>query len=435
LKYFKVASNLKRRLLKIYHGKKLARGIYIISICINRFIYIGSIAILVILFTSLAVADDLVKKQPAEDPVSKGLTHLLDIVDQNNKTLFNPSLVAPVLDFVASTKKPPVKLDIDTTNKATGAYGEFFIKKKLKHILQLVYHPSIPSFLFSPTTTRMGYWKEVEGKRKSLPALWKLTATTKRPVVINGVEHEITTPDINSGAYYQYDQDRTLIFYRYKKSNIFISLTKQNGTSHVGQKGLVLGSDEEWNYFYSGVKGLTKMPVPGGGVKVPGLNKIESYMYDSYSIVVYYELDPAKPLVKCGVFKWVNAGWKNVNMVREKHVYNGIMRYAKSFKTVIENPHLPSSAVIASALLRLERYDINSLRKKVRLYFKHLEEKCKSKGLEPGEMFVSLVNSDAYIKEMSKKEMQSILALEYMKGILQKEQVLNVNKKSAPGSL
>ncbi|MBW2181056.1 MAG: hypothetical protein JRG81_11920, partial [Deltaproteobacteria bacterium] len=395
----------------------------------------GFLAILILSVSNFAIADAQPKKTDNSDPISEGLSHLLDVVELEVQTKFNPGLVEPVLDFVVSEKKPSVRLDVNADNKATGAYGEFTVRKSLKQMLKLVYHPRIPSFLFSPTSTRMAYWKEVKGKKRLLPAIWKLMPTSKKPVIIYGIEHEITTPDVNSGSYYQYDQDRTLIFYKYKGSNIFISLTKQNGISHVGQKGIVLGEDEDWNYFSSGDKGLTKMPVAGGGLKVPGLSKIESYMYDSYSILVYYEPDPGKPLVKCGVFKWVNAGWKNVNMVKEKHVYKGIMRYAKSFKSVIENPYLPSSSDIANVLLSIERLNLKSLRKTVRLYLQRLEKKCQSEGLKPGEMFINLVKSDAYIKQMTKKELQSILALEYMKGVLQKDQILNINKRGRPGQI
>jgi len=402
---------------------------------IGRCILFGFIATLVLSVSDIATADAQTKKTENSDPISEGLTHLLDMVEQEVQTKFNPWLVEPVLDFVALEKKPSVRLDVNTVNKATGAYGEFTVRKSLKQILKLVYHPRIPSFLFSPTSTRMAYWKKVKGKKRLLPPIWKMMSASKKPVIISGVEHEITAPDANSWSYYKYDQDRTLIFYRYKGSNVFISLTKQNGISHVGQKGLVLGEDEDWNYFYSGEKGLTKMPMVGGGVKVPGLSKIESYMYDSYSIIVYYEPVPGKPLVKCGVFKWVNAGWKNVNMVKEKHVYKGIMRYAKSFKSVIESPYLPSSSEIAKVLLSIERLNLNSLRKNVQLYFQRLEQKCQSEGLKPGEMFIDLVKSEAYIKQMTKKELQSILALEYMKGVLQKDQILNINRRGKPGSI
>lgn len=409
-------------------AKPVRRAIGICSRC-------GLAMILILCVSSLAVADTFVKKPERIDPVTIGLTHLLDVVEKETPTKFDPRLVGPVLDFVASDKKPPVTLDLDATNKATGAYGEFSVQKSLRQILKLIYHPRIPSYLFCPTSTRISYWKEIKGRSGTLPAIWKMKASANKPVIISGVERETTAPDLNSGAYYQYDLDRTLIFYKHKGSNVFISLTKQDGVSEVGHKGIVLGDDEDWNYFYSGKKGLTKMPVLGNGVDVPGLSKIESYMYDSYSILVYYEIDSKQPLVKCGVFKWVNAGWKNINMVKKKHVKKGILRYAKSFKSIIESPYLPSSREISNVLISIEQMNIKRLRKIAKTYLHRLEQKCQSEGLKPNEMFINLVQSETYIKQITKKEIQSILALEYMKGALQKEQILSVNKKGKPGEI
>ena len=110
----------------------------------------------VLLISVLAIANTaLAKSSDTIDPVSKGLSHLLDVVERDVKTSFNPKLVEPVIDFLASDKKPSIRLNIDKENNATGAYGEFSVNKSLKEILKLVYHPRIPSFLFSPTSTRM----------------------------------------------------------------------------------------------------------------------------------------------------------------------------------------------------------------------------------------------------------------------------------------
>ncbi len=89
-----------------------------------------------------------------------------------------------------------------------------------------------------------------------------------------------------------------------------------------GKKGLVLGSDSDWNYLYSGKK----------GTNLPGLGWVSSYMYDSCTIMIYYEMDPNEPLVRCAVFKWLKAGWSNINMVKKSHIYKGLVRYENSFK-------------------------------------------------------------------------------------------------------
>lgn len=389
-----------------------------------------------ILFSSIsAAAEKNTNKPHAEDLLSQGLTYLLDIVEKKRNTTFNPRLVEPVLNFVEKTEKAPRGVSVEKYNTATPSYGGFVIQRPLKEILTLIYHPHIPSSLFSPTSARISYWKKFNGQKKSINEIWRLIASSNNPVIISGVEHEMTTPDINSGAYYRYDQNRTLIFYRHNGAAVFISITKQIGRSDVGRKGIVLGSDEEWNYFYSGLKGLAKMPLLGKNVKVPGLSKIDSYLYDSYSVLVLYELGSNKSAVKCGMFKWINAGWQNVNMVKEKHVYKGIRRYAKSFKEVMENPYLPTSSELARMVLSIENLSVNALRKKIRIYFEQLEEKCRDEGLDPGKTFNHLINSETYLKQMTKKEMQSILVLEYLKNILGKDPILDLDIKKAAGRI
>ena len=125
------------------------------------------------------------------------------------------------------------------------------------------------------------------------------------PVVVRGVETVEITPDINTGTYYKYDLDRTMILFKHQGRNVFVSLSRQKGQSEVGKKGVVVGDDEDWNYLYSGEKGINKT----------GLGWVDSYMYGSSSIILFYEPDPDNPMVKCAVFKWLRAGWKKINMV------------------------------------------------------------------------------------------------------------------------
>jgi hypothetical protein len=60
-------------------------------------------------------------------------------------------------------------------------------------------------------------------------------------------------------------------------------------------------------------------------------------MYDSASITVYYETDAPTPQVHCGVFKWIRAGWANMNFVRPHHIRNGVQRFSKTFFYTIDN--------------------------------------------------------------------------------------------------
>ena len=79
------------------------------------------------------------------------------------------------------------------------------------------------------------------------------------PVLIRGREYVVNTPDQFSGAYYDYEQERTLILYEYQRRNVLISISRQFGMSGPGRKGLVLGHDGNWDYLYSSEIGLNRL--------------------------------------------------------------------------------------------------------------------------------------------------------------------------------
>ena len=121
-----------------------------------------------------------------------------------------------------------------------------------------------------------------------------------------------------SGAYYKYDMYRTLVLFTYEKRKVLISISKQKDVSQVGNKGYILGSDDNWDYFYSGKPGLT----------IPGLGWVRSYMYDSYGINVYYQIDENNPVVRCATLRWIKAGWAKINVVKSHHIHAGLKRFA-----------------------------------------------------------------------------------------------------------
>jgi hypothetical protein len=245
-----------------------------------------------------------------------------------------------------------------------------------------------------------------------LPDIGKLLPRLKQPVVIKGAEYVENTPDLFTGVYHGYHVNRTLCLFKYKNRNILISLSKQTGTSDVGKKGFVLGSDENWDYFYSGQKGLTKA----------GLGWVRSYMYDSASIIVYYEIDGDTPRVRCGVFKWLSAGWAGINMVRKKHIHRGLERFGKTFKAIMEYPSLPKATELVNNFSRIEQLSLEGLRDRIKTYFRILESRYADDVVLLKKYFSDSFDDDRYLSQMTSEEMQSILTLEYMKSILGKNQ-------------
>ena len=147
----------------------------------------------------------------------------------------------------------------------------------------------------------------------------------------------------------------------------------------------------------------------------------ESYMYDSCTIMLYYEVDSKKPLVRCAVFKWLRAGWSNINMVKKSHIYDGLVRHENNFKEILEHPLLPRSEALENIFAGFNKQTIDGLRKQTKEYFCYLTSRYKNNKNLIKTRFNKLLTDENFLSQMTKQEMTSILSIEYIKSILGKE--------------
>jgi len=341
------------------------------------------------------------------DALNPGLDYLLALVAPDTKDTFGLGRIKKVLDFVASPKSNPALYYTDKKFDANSVYYEFEIQSDLDHILRYTFNPEIPSFAFRPSSVRLSYWSEVNGRKRDLPKLWHILPKADSPIIVRGVEHTEITPDLFSGAYYQYDTDELLILCKDRGRRLLINIARQKDKSDVGRKGIILGKDEDWHYFYSGQVGLTKT----------GLGWVNSYMYDSFSVSFYYEVDQKVPLVKCGTFKWLRAGWSNLNLVNKKHIHRGMERFAKDFKAILEHPKLPQASELASIFSKYQKLSLDELREKVTSHIRTLTSLLDNEKAR-FQRFAEQIKSGSYLNQMTRREMQAILVREEIKVIL-----------------
>jgi hypothetical protein len=351
------------------------------------------------------------------DTIVGELYYLLSFVGNKKKQQpFMPEHIKHVLDFVASPAKDDTRYHAGKIKGAPSAYYAIDVRRNLAQVLKLAYHPEIPSVITSPATIRLGRWKKINGSNAPLPKLWELLPKLKNPFLLTGVEYLVNSPDTYSGAYYDYDLDRTLILFKHKGRNVFISLSKQKGLSGVGKKGLIVGPDENWDYIYSGRPGVTKA----------GLGWVRSYMYDSYSIAFYYELDAASPLMRFAVFKWVRAGYKKVNFVRTADIYNGAIRFSRVFKEVLESSDLPDTADLVQACTDIQKLSNEQLREIAGAYLKSVEDRSLTNRLLSKRQIDEWINGQQYLNSLSREEMQALTMVEYLKQLLGKNRHRNL---------
>lgn len=309
--------------------------------------------------------------------------------------------VATLVDYVLGSK-PSREAGLPSYGKATGAYHEFDTRISFPNFLKYSYSSQIPSVLTSPASLRYSQWT---GKSQKLPASWEQVSPDEKPIIIRGSERIGITPDLTTGVYYKYDVKKMLVLLNHEGRQVLLSVAKQVDISDVGKKGFILGSDDDWNYYYSGETGSA----------MTGLGWVKAYIYDYFSVGVHVQSGSS---VRSGVFQWIRAGWSGMNFVEKKHVINGMKRYARNSKTVLESPRLPAPSQIASTYQRLSALPQNVL-----------VEKCST--LQKARKQLAVQKSRVGVNEkqdscvgVPREQIIEELMLEYFKNVLGKPALL-----------
>ena len=313
--------------------------------------------------------------------------------------------VATLVDYVQSPKQNREHA-LPESQGCPGAYQEFDTKISFSRFMAYSYNSLIPSAVTRPSSMRYSLWSDLHGKFQKLPSNWKLIPPAGAPLILHGLQHNSNTPDLTTGVYYKYDVKRTLILVNYKGRQVLISVSKQIGKSNVGEKGYILGSDSEWNYYYSGEPGSAKT----------GLGWVKSYIYDYFSVVVYAESGSSPAMVRTGVFQWLRAGWLGINFVKPGHILGGMKRYAQNSRMVLESPRLPAPSQLTSVYQSLSSMPALGLASE----YAALQQALRSSAIQTGKISKSESDEKQSLADTSKEQMVEELMLEYLKMTLGK---------------
>ena len=128
------------------------------------------------------------------------------------------------------------------------------------------------------------------------------------------------------------------------------------------------------------------------------------------------------------LFGRLKAGWSGINMVQRKHIYNGLKRYANAMKEILEYPSLPSVEAMAGDFKRLSKFSMETLRAKMLTYSSILQKRYDGSGGLSRRLPADLFKSKDYWTQLSQQEMESVLAIEYMKLAVGKTRKKEVGK-------
>ena len=363
------------------------------------------ICLLGLLVFGTAAAAQSTDLKSIPDSLYPGLEYLLTIPTSNADIA--PDQLTQIISFVASSEAES-SMSMQEREKASGAFYAFTLRGDLSRVVDYVYNPEIPVYVTMPSSVRDQEWLD-PATRDALKLLPK-ALDRGETLLVRGTEREIITPDANTGGYYSYNQDRAVAVFQGPTGPVLVSVGCQTQPSEIGRKGCVVGEDSDWNYLYSDEKGLNKT----------GLGWVDSYMYKAYSIIVFVS-DSSTGTMRVGSFKWLNAGWAKVNMVKQSHIINGIKRFTADFKAVLESSRLPAAQELAAMYRELKSGSVETLRQMVAPYLAAIEG---SGTLSSS--FKKLLASGQYLQNMNQQELVKVLLKEYLKQRLGRDSLIQV---------
>ena len=350
----------------------------------------------------------------ASDLPEVGLTYLLDFCAATTETELDVSKVDPVVDFIMKTKD----FSDHTPSQREGINGAFIaytLKRPLTDALRYAYNQQIPEGAINASSVNFSRWEATSAASVGPPELWRMLSDLSQPRTVRGVVRETISPDIHTGAYYEYGLKRAFLLYRQGDRRVMISISSQLGESDVGRKGFIVGDDQDWNYLYTQEKGLNK----------GGLGWVKTRIYKFLSVCTYVE-DLNRPgVVKVGNFQWLGAGWAGFNLVESHHIRKGMERQAMQFKALLESDKMPSAPALERVYQSLCRMNEATLREKATMVTRFIRDKATSDEKLKRKKAISQLDPEAYVANMKKDQLVSELMREYMKYTFGKETPLS----------
>jgi hypothetical protein len=340
--------------------------------------------------------------------IETGLSYLLEMIHKKDSK-FDPATILPLLDFVVQSGDDPEQLIPSKRESGNGACLRAQVKASLERILRYEYNYRIPSFLVSPNVLRLSGWYPESDIVANKVELWNKLSTLNKPLLLWGKQFEVNTPDSFSGSYYRYDLNRLVILMKHNGKKVMISASKMPNRSEAGKKAVII-DEKNWNYFYSGIQGL--------GIRLMGM--LNTYIYDSASIKILYETDSTKPQTTIMLFKWLKAGWADINMVKRSHIYEGSVRFVEGLKEVIESDSLPAADVLAQKLKHISALPAAKIDNKIREYSINFERIAKKHEGMSKKDYARIIANGGYANVLNREERSGVLALEWLKSQLGK---------------
>jgi hypothetical protein len=342
------------------------------------------------------------------DPeIEQELSYLLDIVRQPESG-FDPARVGALLD--AATDPLRNRRPGHPAQRA-GGYGVSLrgvIKAPLQRILRYGFDPSIPSFLILPKLLRLSGWYPQSDIVNNGVQIWASLSKNDTPIVLRGRQYEVTTPDTSTGG--------LVVLLQHDGNPVLVTVSRTARPSEVGKRAVIV-DDANWTYFYSEEKGLA-----------PALLKwMDTFIYDSRTVMIFSVNGRNSATTDVVLFKWMNAGWKGINVVKPEHIRAGSQRFIDNLSYVMESENMPDALTLIRKYEQVKSLNDEELDLLIKNYAGNFEKVAASHDILSEEPFSRLIRNSGYARILDREERIGIVMLEFMKDRFGKRRLIDVD--------
>ena len=353
--------------------------------------------------------------QPSPDEQEAALAYIIEFTSTGSKSV-DLAKLQPLLNMAAAAEGK--QLDLNSKKYGEGVFVSTELPVNMNTLVQFAFNPALPTEIIFPSTIRYGYWLPGSDILSLQSPLWKNWGTGEQPLILHGEEYEELTPNTDSGSYYTYNLKRTLIaFTDQQNRKVLLSVSMQSGPSAPGKKSFIVGDDAKWNYVYSNETGTT----------LSGVGWVEPIVYDSFTLNIFTESEPGAERLENAIFKWVNAGWGGINMVKRIHVLAGIERYLAGLKEVLAGA---SAQDLVAEKKRLEGLSQEQRLQEFFPYARYLQEQALRGANLSNSAYKEVVKDGLYGNTLSQGQLVSQMLKNYLRKNLNKVDSLELPSAS-----
>ena len=120
-----------------------------------------------------------------------------------------------------------------------------------------------------------------------------------------------------------------------------------------------------------------------------------------------------------------------MNMVKPKHIHEGLLRFADPFKQLLEHADLPAPELLANYFRPLSKMALQELRGQARKYHQRLQTNYADQPPFNNAKLAKLFADPAYADGLDRVQLEAMLAKDYAKPLFGKQSLLTPSPPEA----